>query len=231
MAYREYRDARARLHRVDGPAIVSEEREEWWVDGRRHCDDGPAVRTKLGTTIYYWRGTPVPKDVIMNPKSKTPAEIFKIENIEIRRSWMESFGMEEFMDAMNPKVLEDDKKNERMLVSLKVPGEDEPMVMVKVKNSTPEGKWRGGADCAKCSKTGYVRHEESTAKEEVMRTCPACQGKGRTKMDFVPELKNGKEWFKHYYLRVPPTTKTCQDGVAWTFGFEKGVDYKPEMET
>lgn len=31
---------------------------------------------------------------------------------------------------------------------------------------------------------------------------------------------------KTYFLRVPPNTKTCQEGIAWTFGLERG-QYDP----
>lgn len=230
MSYTEYRDPRGRLHRVDGPAIISDERVEWFVDGRRHRDEGPAVATKNGTILYYWRGVMVPREVIMETRSKTPGEIIKIENIEVRRAWMECYGMEDFMVHMNPTIRHEDKKTNRVLMELKLPNEEDPMVMVKVINSTPEGKWRDGETCTRCKKTGYVRHEESTPDEEVRRTCPDCNGKGRTKMTFVPELKDGKEWYKTYFIRVPPDQKNANDAIAWTFGLEEKT-YKPGIES
>ncbi len=33
-----------------------------------------------------------------------------------------------------------------------------------------------------------------------------------------------------YYLRVPPSTQTAQEAVAWTFGLDKET-YKPKKET
>lgn len=35
---------------------------------------------------------------------------------------------------------------------------------------------------------------------------------------------------KHYFLRVPPSVRTPQEGLAWTFGLEKD-QYTPEVET
>ena len=32
-----------------------------------------------------------------------------------------------------------------------------------------------------------------------------------------------------YTLRVPPTMKTVEDAVAWTFGMS-GIEYSPEQE-
>ena len=34
-----------------------------------------------------------------------------------------------------------------------------------------------------------------------------------------------------YFLRVPPQIDTCAKAVAWTFGFDKVLDYSPLMET
>jgi hypothetical protein len=36
--------------------------------------------------------------------------------------------------------------------------------------------------------------------------------------------------FKHYFLRVPPNTKSARQAVAWSFGIEEG-EYKPSIET
>lgn len=238
MAYVEYRDPRNRLHRVDGPAIESDERIEWWVDSRRHCDHGPAVVTANGTVLYYWRGVMVPRAVIMEPRSKKPNEIILIENIEVRRAWMEAYGMDDFMKNMKHKVIHEDKKSDRLLVKLDLPKsgdrdnsmEDDFMLLVRVKNSTAEGKWREGSDCSRCDKTGYIVHEESTPEEEVKRTCPDCGGKGRTDMVFEPELKEGKPYFKFYWIRVPPTMKDANEAVAWTFEESKD-SYKPAVES
>lgn len=227
--YREYRDFRDRLHRTDGPAVESDDRKEWWVEGRRHNERGPSITTKHGTVWHYWRGTLVPKEVIEDPRSKKPADILKIENVEVRRSWMEAYGLDDFMLDMKPKVLHHLKEKDLMLVSLKVPN-DEDLVMVRVKNSTPEGKWVGGTPCQKCVQKGYTLHPDSTPDDEVRIQCHPCLGTGKVGMDFVPELKDGKPYFKHYFLRVPPTMKDAEEAVAWTFGKKKG-EYSPVVET
>ena len=36
---------------------------------------------------------------------------------------------------------------------------------------------------------------------------------------------------RRYFLRVPPTTKTCHQAVAWTAGFDDPADYAPLIET
>jgi hypothetical protein len=40
----------------------------------------------------------------------------------------------------------------------------------------------------------------------------------------------GNRWFKIYSLRVPPTTKTAREGVAWTFN-ESSDSYRPVVQT
>ena len=105
---------------------------------------------------------------------------------------MEAYGMEDFMLDMKPTVLDHNKKKDLMLVKLDVPN-DEALVMVRVRNSTPEGKYE-------------------------------------TDGTFVAELRDGKEWFKHYFLRVPPDTKDAESAVAWTFNLSK-KEYAPAVET
>lgn len=36
---------------------------------------------------------------------------------------------------------------------------------------------------------------------------------------------------RHYLVRVPPTTRTCRQAVAWTAGFDNPDDYAPVAET
>lgn len=36
---------------------------------------------------------------------------------------------------------------------------------------------------------------------------------------------------RHYFLRVPPTTETCQQAIAWTFGITDPDTYMPVVET
>jgi len=135
--YEEHRNEKDLLHRADGPAVEADDRKEWWVDGRRHRPDGPAVETVRGTRWFYWRGVRVTEEIILNPRSAEPKDILKEANVEVRRAWMEAYGLDDFIIGLDPKVLDDDKKADRMLLSVEIPG-DELLVMVRVKNSTPE---------------------------------------------------------------------------------------------
>jgi hypothetical protein len=142
--YREYRDARDRLSRAGGPAVESDDRKEWWVEGRRHREDGPAIVTIQGTELWYWRGMAVPRELVEAPRNKNPMDVLKIANVELRRAWMESYGMSEFIDDIDYETIHRDEEKDLLLVKIPItvkserPEDMEPMVMVRVKNSTPE---------------------------------------------------------------------------------------------
>ncbi|MFF8982138.1 DUF6745 domain-containing protein [Streptomyces globisporus] len=55
--------------------------------------------------------------------------------------------------------------------------------------------------------------DEDVVMVEVVNSTPEPDGTNRT-----------------YWLRVPPTTRTAKDGVAWTFGLD-GADYAPVRQT
>lgn len=142
MSFKEYRNPRGQLHRAGGPAIETNDRKEWWVEGRRHRDDGPAVDTIHGTKWFFWRGVRVPEQVILRPREMKPGDILQDANAEVRRARMEAYGLDDFIIALNPKVLDHNKEKDLMLLRVEVPN-DEALVMVRVKNSTPEGRWSG----------------------------------------------------------------------------------------
>lgn len=177
MPYKEYRNPRNQLHRAGGPAVESDDRKEWWVEGRRHREDGPAVETVHGTIWYFWRGVRVPEHVILDPRSRQPKEILKEVNAEVRRAWMEAYGLDDFILDLKPVVLHENKQKEMTLLKVEIPN-DEALVMVRVKNSTPEPD-------------GH---------------------------------------YKFYMLRVPPTMKTAEEAVAWTFDMSE-KQYAPVVET
>jgi hypothetical protein len=103
--------------------------------GRLHCENGPALSYPDGWSIYAIHGVRVPARIIEQPDSLTVAEIEKESNIEIRRVMIERYGQEKFLfDAGAAEIQCDDFG---VLFRKELPG-DEPIVMVKVVNSTPE---------------------------------------------------------------------------------------------
>jgi hypothetical protein len=59
-----------KLHREDGPAIEwSNGTKEWWLNGKRHRSDGPAVERNKGSKEWWFCGKPVSwRDVFRQAK-------------------------------------------------------------------------------------------------------------------------------------------------------------------
>jgi hypothetical protein len=103
--------------------------------GRLHSTTGPAVLYPDGWAVHAVHGVRVPADIIEQPASITVARIEAEENAEVRRVMIELYGQERFLlDAGAAEVHRD---RFGVLYRKELPN-DEPLVMVKVRNSTPE---------------------------------------------------------------------------------------------
>ncbi len=103
--------------------------------GRLHWDQGPAVAWPDGTRLWFWNGVEVPGHVVEDPARLTKKDILSEENVEVRRVMLERYGLQKFLvDVAAAAVHSDDFG---VLYRVELPG-DEPLVMVKVLNSTPE---------------------------------------------------------------------------------------------
>lgn len=90
-----------KLGSLDGPAIrTASGLRQWLVDGRLHRPDGPAVETAAGTRAWYWRGVRVPRHVIEAPRSSSPLDILREPNAEVRRAWLESYGLKDALASL-----------------------------------------------------------------------------------------------------------------------------------
>jgi hypothetical protein len=153
-------DDRMRIHSVTGPAIQ-------YVPNTSEAG--------LGFSIYAIHGITVPRKLVENRDSITVEEIEREQNQEVRRIMVEAYGAQRYLENSNAEMIHADLSGQ--LWRKNMPN-DEPLVMVRVKNSTPEPD-------------GSI---------------------------------------KVYWLRVPPTVLTAQEGVAWTFNMQ-GHEYVPEQET
>jgi hypothetical protein len=99
-----------------------------------HSDSQPALELP-GERLFFWHGVMVPPYVIEKPAAITVRDIETEENAEVRRVKMERFGLARFLRESGAQLIHSDDWG--MLYRKKVPG-DEPLVMVKVVNSTPE---------------------------------------------------------------------------------------------
>ena len=112
--------------------------DEW---RRLHCGDDMAIQYPDGWGVYAWKGVLVPKKVIVAPEILTVREIDTENNAEIRRVMLERFGWGRYLDESNSKPVHKDKFG--FLYRREIP-DDEPLVMVKVKNKTaePDGSFK-----------------------------------------------------------------------------------------
>ena len=103
--------------------------------GRLHCEDGPAITYPDGWAIYAIHGVRVPEQVVMKPSSLQVEQIDREANVEVRRVMMDRFGTDRYiLESGTEPVAMDDYG---VLYRRDIAG-DEPLVMVKVVNSTPE---------------------------------------------------------------------------------------------
>ena len=103
--------------------------------GRLHSLAGPAVSYPDGWSIYAVGGVRVPEYVIERPKEISVKKIDEEANVEIRRIMLEQYGIERFLrDGKADKLGSDDFGT----LYRRSMGDDEPLVMVHVVNTTPE---------------------------------------------------------------------------------------------
>lgn len=105
------------------------------VDERLHCADGPAVAWPNGARYWFWRGVQVPERVVAAPEGLTSGEILNERNAEVRRVMLERFGPERFLLGLGAQPVHEDRFGALYRVALE---DDEPLVLVRVTNSTPE---------------------------------------------------------------------------------------------
>ncbi len=108
--------------------------------GRLHSDDGPALRYPGGTELWFDHGVEVPSYVITDPASITVERIDAEANAEVRRVMTERFGPERLVREGGAELVDEDETGRLWRRSF--PGarwnRPEPLVMVEVRNSTPE---------------------------------------------------------------------------------------------
>jgi hypothetical protein len=109
---------------------------------RLHSPDGPAVIYRDGWGVWAWHGVRVPKNVIEEPGKITIQEIETQENAEIRRVTIERMGWERFIKGARLRPVQSDDWG--TLYRKDLQGDPEPLMLVKVTNSTaePDGSYK-----------------------------------------------------------------------------------------
>jgi hypothetical protein len=115
--------------------LISERHNILHLDeqGRLHNPNGIALAYPDGWGVYAVHGVRLPEWIITEPEKITIDNITTESNAEIRRVMIDKFGADKY--AQSGKVIQSDEFG--TLYRREVQG-DEPIVMVKVTNSTPE---------------------------------------------------------------------------------------------
>jgi len=130
--------------------LVNAARPRGWGSHRLHCETGPAIAWPDGWGLWYWHGVPVSQHVIETPGTITVAQIESETNAEVRRVLIERYGPARYITDSGAEVIDcvalDDTRvpfgvRGARLLRKQVDG-DEPLVMIELRNSTPEDDGR-----------------------------------------------------------------------------------------
>ncbi len=105
------------------------------ANGMPHNDGGPAMVWRDSYSVYAWKGIPVENDLIEKRNELTFDRISSEQNVEIRRVMIDIYGDAKYLQDAGAKMIHEDECGQ--LYQLDIRG-DEPIMMAKVRNSTPE---------------------------------------------------------------------------------------------
>src|SRR6185369_9737761 len=183
----------------DRPTVIAKD-----DNNRPHREDGPFIAWRDGWALYGSHGVRVPAHVIDAPASITVAEIEAEANAEVRRVMIERYGAARYLLDSGAKAVNRTKYG---VLYRKEVENDEPIVMVRLLNSTPEPD-------------GILTSAEARAEFGARIFNRTAARAGAT-----PDSR-----WKAYMLRVPPTVADATEAVAWLSG--KTADtYQPLVET
>jgi hypothetical protein len=100
---------------------------------------GPACAYPDGWAIYAVHGVRVPGWIIEAPQEITPEKIDTERNVELRRVMLSRFGESKYLEQSG--AMEVSRDSRGVLYRKDIAG-DEPLVMVRVENSTLESDGR-----------------------------------------------------------------------------------------
>lgn len=109
-------------------------------EGRLHCETGPAVAFPDHWTVYVWHGIRVPEKVIEHPERITVEEVDNEQNVEIRRIMLERMGWGRYIEESDAELIDTgvDPSGNPAWLYRRTFDDDEPIVMLKMTNTTPE---------------------------------------------------------------------------------------------
>ena len=107
--------------------------------GRLHNASGPAIRYRDGWALHYYHGVRMPADAIEDRSTITVKRIRDEKNAEVRRSLIELYGYERYVQDAKLKIV-DKRPADDPIVGLRTGRllRDGDIYLVDVLNSTPE---------------------------------------------------------------------------------------------
>lgn len=99
-----------------------------------HCEDAPALEFRDGTKIYSMRGIQLNPNIFEEADYITEERIIAESNSEVREILLSKYGLERYLEK-GGRLIHKDEFGE---LYEKAIGGDEPLMMVKVKNASPE---------------------------------------------------------------------------------------------
>lgn len=128
-----------RLHRDNGPALISPTRITYYQNGRKHGIDAD----KFGSINFYYENIRIPPHFYHKPENLTIDEVFSHSNAEVRYVGMKIIGFDKVMEDSRTKII--NRCNDTGMVLFQIDGIfDEPVSYLKVINSTqePDGSYK-----------------------------------------------------------------------------------------
>lgn len=121
----------------DGICFVSDRPKYYSLDtqGRLHGDSAMCMEFADGYGFYAWHGVRVSEDIIMHPETITIEQIDNERNAEMRRILLTRFGEVRYIEESGIEPVQQDDFGRLYIKQIPM---DEPLVMVRVLNSTPE---------------------------------------------------------------------------------------------
>jgi hypothetical protein len=154
--YREVCGLVAETEPLVGPLLIAQSAGWWlpsrdicWISerprrmqfdahNRLNCEDGSAIEYRDGWRMYFLAGVRESEEVIRRRDPITVEDINNEWNVEIRRGMLERYGEARYIEQSGAEVIDE---AEYGTLYRRIFRDDEPLVMLRVLNSTPE--WDG----------------------------------------------------------------------------------------
>jgi hypothetical protein len=129
----KYFNEEGRLHRDDGPALITPTRITYYQNGRKHGIDAD----KFGSISYYYENIRIPPKFFHQREQLTIEEVLTHHNVEVRYVGIKMIGLETILNHENTQIIHECHKTGMVL--FQIPNIlRSPINYLKVINSTPE---------------------------------------------------------------------------------------------